>query len=341
MPYFKKFNRFVSSMKVGLILLGLIGLVAAIGTAISPQTFYHTPPFKLLLVLLSINMGFCTCEQIYKFVQVLRKTKTPNRNRFWSKQFSLLILHFGIVLILIGGIVNAYSGQSAPVKVLEGETIAITDVINTKEAFALKVNKFTIDFYADGSPSQYISDITIIDQDKSEEFLVSVNHPLNYRGIKAYQQSYGYSVELINHDGENEKHMLLDEGQVIKFQNTKRLVKFFKYIPDYDARYGMQTKTLRPDNPKIIYSVYEDEHLLGIGAANIAESVQIDEDVLLNFSGLVPYTVLLIKYDPGLLWAGIGSIMLMVGVSCFWYFTNRGRSRRKNKINGGTTDDIV
>lgn len=341
MLHFKKVYRLVSSMKAGLILLGLIGLVAAIGTAIRPQTFYHTTPFKILLVLLFINMGFCTFEQIYKFVKVLRKTKTPNRNRFWSKQFSLLILHFGIVLILIGGIVNAYSGQSAPVKVLEGETIAITDIISAKQAFALKVNQFTIDFYADGSPSQYISDITIIDEVKLENFSVSVNHPLNYRGIKAYQQSYGYMVDVINYDGENESHMLLDEGQIIGFQNTRRLVKFFKYIPNYDARYGMQTKTLRPDNPKIIYSVYEDEQLLGIGAADIAESIQIDEDVFLNFTSLVPYTVLLIKSDPGLLWAGIGSIMLMVGVSWFWYFTSRGKSRRKNKINGGTTDDIV
>ncbi len=341
MTYLKKIYRLISAMRTGLILLGLIGIVSAMGTAIKPHTFYHTIPFKLLLVLLFINMTFCTLEQISRFISILRKTKTSNRKRFWSRQFSLLILHLAIVLILIGGIINAYNGQNAQVKIIEGDTVAINDVIDTKHSFTLKVNQFTIEFYEDGSPAQYISDISIMDKRKTQDFLISVNHPLKYQGIKAYQQSYGYIADLVNHDGKKKENILLSEGQLVEFENTERVFKFYKYIPNYDARYGMQTKTLRPDNPKYIYALYEHNHLLGIGAANIAETVQVDTDVSLTFAGLVPYTVLIVKYDPGLLWAAIGGIMLMLGVCCFWFFTSRKKSRKNNEVNGGTINDTV
>lgn len=324
--YIKQAYNFISSMKIGLLLLGLIGLTSALGSGISPDTFFYTLPFRLLLFLLFINMTFCTINQITRLIKVFRNKRTDNFFRF--RQFSLLILHLGIVLILIGGTINTYQGQSTQIRMVAGDTVDIADVISINETFSLKLNEFKIEFYEDGSPSQYISDVDILDNETHiHNYLISVNHPLNYGEIKAYQHSYGYMLNVELDDNQDVHTHLMAEGQVITFKDTNRIVRVYKYIPNFDVRYGMNTKTIRPDNPKIIYSVYENNEMLGIGAADIGEKVQIDENVFVTFNDVVLYTILSIKSDPGLIWATIGGIMLMVGVCLAFYFAGRKKSK--------------
>lgn len=76
----------------------------------------------------------------------------------------------------------------------------------------------------------------------------------------------------------------------------------------------MNSKTLRPDNPRIIYSIYENEKVLRVGAASFGEKVKVDDTVFLSFDKVQPYTVLQLKSDPGLPYAGLGGLMLMIGV---------------------------
>lgn len=329
----KRVYNFVSAMKTGVVLLALIGIISAIGTVISPNTFFHTIIFKFLLLLLFINMGFCTFNQISRFIKIIKKA--PGTNRFWVRQASLLVLHLGIVLILVGGIINAYQGQSTQVRIIEGNTVNIADIINTNKPFALKVNNFKIDFYEDGSPSQYISQVTIIDRNNSNNYAISVNHPLNHHGIKAYQHSYGYVVNIESNNLKDKENKRIGEGEIIEFADTDRTINLYKYIPNYDMRYGMNSKTARPDNPKIIYSLNEHGHMLGIGLADFGEEVVVDENIFLTFTNVTPYTVLTIKSDPGLLIAGIGGIMLMLGICWFWLLTSRQKSKPKNMVNGG------
>ncbi|MGE5423041.1 MAG: hypothetical protein ACM3QW_07240, partial [Ignavibacteriales bacterium] len=73
-------------------------------------------------------------------------------------------------------------------------------------------------------------------------------------------------------------------------------------------------KSLSPDNPRVIFSVYNDKNLLGIGAAKIGEKIEIDEGSIVKFTAIKPYTVLSAKTDPGLPLTGTGGVMLMLGV---------------------------
>jgi cytochrome c biogenesis protein len=86
----------------------------------------------------------------------------------------------------------------------------------------------------------------------------------------------------------------------------------------------MNTVTLRPDNPRIIFSVYEGDKFLGVGAAAFNEPVEIDENVNVTFTGVEPYTVLEVKHDPGLPLVLAGGITLMLGV-CLALLTAPGR----------------
>jgi len=326
MQIIKNVYAFVSSMKTGLVLLGLIGLASALGSGLLPDTFFYMLPFRILLLLLFVNMGLCTLNQISRFL----KRRSRTKNRLWFRRLNLLVLHLGVVLILIGGAVNTFYGHSRQVRILQGDTIKISDIIPVKESFSLKLNNFRIEYNEDGSPSQYYSMVTVLNkQNALKDFNISVNHPLNYNGIKTYQTSFGYLINVASEDVDNKTVQLFKEGQFVEFVNTDRKVKVYKYIPNFDPKYGMNSKTLRPDNPRIIYSVYEDGELLGIGAASFGKAVQIGDGVMVRFKGVKPYSVLTIKSDPGLPLAATGGIMLMLG-ACLVFISPKGKKPEVN-----------
>lgn len=320
MRILRMFYSYLSSMKTGLIILGMIGLISAIGSALSPDSFFQSTGFKLFLILLLLNMTLCTFNQLIAYfrAQSLKEVK-QNKNLF--RRIGILTLHAGVVLILLGGTVNAFDGQSLPVRIVQGEVLDISEVINKVKPFQVRLDEFKIEFNDDGSPSQYYSDISIIEGGNvTQQYMISVNNPLNYEGIKAYQHSFGY---LVNIKGESnsgwEDQTTLAEGDFWEIQDSDKTVKFFKYIPNFDPNYGLDTKSLRPDNPRVVYSLYEKGKLLKVAAVTFGEQIEIDPENYITFVEVVPFTVLTIKRDPGLFIASVGGLLLMLG-SCLALF---------------------
>lgn len=311
----KKIYLFASSMKTGMVLLGLVGAAAAIGSLLFPGAFFATTPFKLLLVLLFINMALCTIRRGCAYLK--RLSSGTGLKGFSLREWGIFLLHTGLLLVLTGGAIFAWSGQSAEISLKEGETAQINRFIRTERPFSLRLNRFEISYYPDGSPSQYLSDVSIIEDGReAKKYSISVNHPLSYGGVKAYQQSFGYLVVAV---GSNEKKGekttgTLSEGEFIQIPDTTKKVKMYKYIPNFDPKYGMESKTLRPDNPKIIYSVYEGEKLLAVGAASPGERIAVDEGCYVVFKEIRPYSVLKLKTDPGIPLTAAGGLMLIAGV---------------------------
>ncbi|NLU50224.1 MAG: cytochrome c biogenesis protein ResB [Syntrophomonadaceae bacterium] len=341
----EKIYRLISSMKTGLVLLGLIGLMSAIGTGFRPNTFFQTSLFKLMLLLLFLNMGLCTLNQLIRCMK--RSSKSWGKNRL--RQAGLLLLHGGVVLILVGGTVNSYFGHSGELRIVEGNKVDVARVIPTEKPVLLRLDAFKIEFNADGSPSQYYSHVSILEGNKAKgNYRISVNHPLNYGGIKAYQQSFGYLVKVRGESATGEKvEKSLHEGEFLEIPGTERTVKVYKYIPNFAPNYGMDSKTLRPDNPRIVFSVYENGKLLGVGAAPWGKRIKIDNRIYVTFKGVQPFTVLKVKSDPGLPLAAAGGVMLVTGVclaQCLAPVGKRGKqsasSERKLEPVGGIMDGL-
>ena len=301
-------------MQTGLILLGLIGLVAAIGSIVLPEYYFRTSLFKLLLLLLFLNMALCTIKQAVNYVS--RMLNGNRRNSFWFKRAGTTLLHFGIVLVLMGGGINAYYGQNAQISILEGDRVDISRVLQIKQPVYLHLNKFSIDFNRDGTPAQYYSSLDVSGNDKkTKKTNVSVNHPLNYQGIKAYQESFGNLIKVEQNfgDGKSTKALYAEED-IFNVSGSNLQVKVYKYIPNFDPNYGMETKTLRPDNPKIIYAVYNNKTLLDAGTASFGEKIQISAGQYIIFTGVKPYTVLKVKTDPGKPLTSFGGLLLIIGI---------------------------
>lgn len=321
---------FISSMKTGLVLLLLIGLASAIGSSLLPYTFFQTPFFELLLLLLLFNMILCTINRIKRTYRVLI-AKTGSR--VWLRQLGVISLHLGIVLILIGGLVYSTSGQNDTIHLMSGDQVDMAQVLDIKHPFTLQLDEFRIEFNEDGSPSQYISEVTVLEQGQAvERIAISVNYPLNYRGVKAYQSSFGHLIttQYVAKNGAEKVEGFL-EGQWLEPADTDRKIKVYKYIPNFDPNHGMVSVSMRPDNPHIVFSVYEDDKLLGVGAAKINEPTQIDENTYITFSAVEPYTILDVKADPGLPVVLVGGIILMLGV-CLALLAAPVRKKKSNQL---------
>lgn len=314
----KKYNRFynfISSMNAGLILLALIGIASGIGSSVWPDVFFQSLFFQMLLLLFFINMSLCTCKSMVRFVKQ-RKKIVKNRGQM-LRSICLVMLHSGIVLIIIGAGFYSWLGHTAQLSILEGDTVDISKVIQPKTPFSLKLDDFTITFNEDGSAAQYYSTLQISAPDRGNvRQTISVNHPLSYGGIKFYQSSFGYLLDAQTDDGEAaSKNLLVQDGDIISFTATSRIVKIFKYIPHFDPALGMNSKSMAPENPRIVYTLYDGKDLLGIGTASFKEKIKIDDNVFISFQQARPYSILTAKSDPGLPLAATGGILLMLGIS--------------------------
>lgn len=299
---------YIDSMKTGLFLLGLIGIMSAIGSVVSPDSFYNTALFKLLLVLLLLNLTCCTSRQI------IGKAGRGKKILSLSKTGTLLI-HFGIILVLVGGTINVYYGKNAEVTIAEGETVDIASIMPTSEPLRLHLEQFSIDYNADGSPSQYTALLNREEPtNEASSYTISVNHPQKMAGIKAYQEGFGYLIGIHGNFGAN---TLIDDfiepGSAFYLPESDRQVRINEYVPNFEPD-NTRSGSLRPDNPKVIFSIYEKGKLLGRGAAPFEQQLEIADGKYITFTGVKPFTILRLKSDPGMPVAASGGFMLILGV---------------------------
>ena len=130
--------------------------------------------------------------------------------------FGVYLVHLSVLLILIGGIVGSFFGFEAYVNIPEGEIASVVRLRRTQApkalSFSVHCKDFAVDFYENGAPKEYRSDLSFMDSGKVLlEGTLLVNHPITFRGITFYQSSYGTipgrKVRLrISQDGERSQN---------------------------------------------------------------------------------------------------------------------------------------
>ena len=113
----------------------------------------------------------------------------------WTR-FGVYAVHLSIILLLVGALIGSMFGFDGYVNIAEGEAVSAVKLRNSggfqKLDFQLRCDAFKVTFYPSGSPKEYRSSMTVIEQGKSvlhKEIIV--NSPLRYKGINIFQSSYG------------------------------------------------------------------------------------------------------------------------------------------------------
>ena len=114
------------------------------------------------------------------------------------RRCSVVLLHTSFVVILAGAFITHVSAERGMIHLYIGETSGKYMVADKRQGmkekqlpFQLKLNNFNI-VYHNGTKAEqdYESNLTVIDNGKRENTVVSMNKILNYRSYRFYQSSY-------------------------------------------------------------------------------------------------------------------------------------------------------
>jgi cytochrome c biogenesis protein len=109
------------------------------------------------------------------------------------------IIHLSLLLILIGGLVGKFWGVEGRLLVLEGQqakTFVLKDNSERPLNFDVRLDRFQVQYYRQGTPAEFRSDLTFLQNGK--EVLKNdcrVNAPVTFGGLTFYQSSYGVQPE--------------------------------------------------------------------------------------------------------------------------------------------------
>lgn len=261
------------------------------------------------------------------------------RNRY--SVLAVYIIHASLLLIFLGGIVDALAGYKGFLMLTKGQTVselALNDNKTIKKLpFAIRFDSGGREDYADGSPKKWWSDLTVLENGK--EILkkeIVVNDPLVYKGVRFYQSSFGTSGQIDSltltvtpkSDPKTAKEVTLT-GNAPSAIDDDATVQIAKFIPDYVIENGqMFSRSNDAVNPAIELKIESKKGgTSGIWmfpadpqAPKIGEAAY---DFAYKSGKLAPFTGLSVSHEPGQ-WAVWGGVLLMaVGLAMAFYCVHR------------------
>ncbi|GAB6181945.1 cytochrome c biogenesis protein ResB [Desulfotomaculum defluvii] len=216
------------------------------------------------------------------------------KKKTWSNLASPL-LHLAMIFIIAGSVVGAIWGHEQYVEVTAPGRAELSQ---QGFPFDIQVKKFSIEQYEDGTPKQYTSLIEVLlANEKKLEKAVSVNHPLNYQGVKIYQTSYGYQLQGAVRDEKHTFNFNIEEGERILLGGPAQL--------ELEVRW-----------PR--YVVYSNGMPFSMGIAELEVPIDLMDNQVV-FTNRTPYTGLQIKKDPGLPLIWLGFILFLMALPVCLY----------------------
>ncbi|MDX8387266.1 MAG: cytochrome c biogenesis protein ResB [Ghiorsea sp.] len=113
-------------------------------------------------------------------------------------KWGYILVHSAMLVILVGGWMSVQFGFRGSMSVVEGGSgstiyyLKGTGFEELEMPFEVRCNDFSVNFFSTGAPSEFRSNLTILEDGK--EMMTSeiiVNEPLYYKGVRIYQASFG------------------------------------------------------------------------------------------------------------------------------------------------------
>jgi len=262
--------------------------------------FFRTPQqFQRLKITTQLNN--------LKFHKLLAKIKQTQYSVFHQKniiyaykgligRIAPIIVHFSMILILIGTILGSVNGFKAQEIIPKTETFHIQNILSNGQVTLIpkvstRINDFWITYTKQTTINQFYSDISILNVDGNEidRKTIYVNSPAKYRGINYYQTDWN----LIGLRVQNENSTFL-QYPLINFGNAQNKI-WITWIP----------KTTNLDSGIIILmdnlqgycSIYNE---FGEFLGNLELNERVNLGLPITLVDILSSTGLQIKTDPGI-----------------------------------------
>ena len=258
------------------------------------------------------------------------------RNRI--SEMAVYIVHASLLLIFLGGIVDALYGWRGFVTLTRGQQssqVVAQNGVKRDLSFAVRCDGAGQENYTDGTPKRWWSDLAVLENGQVvQRKQIVVNEPLVYSGVRFYQASYGHTGKLDKlmitatpRDGGTHQDIAigLNETLPLDIDTTVRLAEF---IPDYVVRDGqVYTRSNDLENPAAHLIVESKKSGQAVnfwlppieGFEQNASSPYTFEarDVQMAY-----FTGLEVSHEPGQwsVWAGV--IVMGFGLAVVFYFVH-------------------
>ena len=146
---------------------------------------------------LSQMLQFWPFVMIWTWMMVIAGLATLNHLLRWKwREIPFIVNHLGVFLAIVCATLGSADLQELQMTVF-GDTpewrALSDDGAVVEPGLTVELQQFTVDYYEDGTPKRFASDISVNSDDgETVDGTVEVNKPLKVKGWKIYQ--YGYDV---------------------------------------------------------------------------------------------------------------------------------------------------
>lgn len=284
--------------------------------------FYSQPrQFEKFSLSASVPQG--SLEQLVPLLQQRRYKIFQEGDKLYAHKgivgrIGPILVHASMLLILLGAIWGAMTGFFAQEMVPSGQTFQVRNIFDAgpwataqiPKDWAVKVNRFWIDYTPDGTIDQFYSDLSVVDLDGQEvdRQTIHVNKPLRYKGVTFYQADW--AVAAVRFRLNNSPVLELPMGQLDTGGAGRLWGTWLPTKPDLSQGVSVIAKDLQGT-----LLIYDMQGKL-ISTVRQGMSVEVN-GVNLAIVELIGSTGLQIKADPGipLVYTGFGLLMLGVAMS--------------------------
>lgn len=303
------------------------------------QFFRTTSQFSRLKIFTILNN--------FSFNQIIAQIKLANYSIFQQKniiycykgltgRIAPIIVHFSMILVLLGTIVGSLFGFKAQELVPKTESFHIQNILSNGQLTTIpktsaRINDFWITYTKNKTISQFYSDISILDT-KGKEIkrkTISVNYPLIDNNVYYYQTDWN----LIGLRFQTEQNNTI-EYPLVNLNNNSNKVWLSWIATSSSLSEGF---VIIADNLQGYCSIYNE---VGQFLGNVELNETINLKSPLTLIEIISSTGLQIKTDPGIpiIYAGFFFLMLSTLISYITYSQIWIIQNNNKLFIGGTTN---
>jgi cytochrome c biogenesis protein len=272
--------------------------------------------------------------------------------------FGVYCVHISILVMMAGVIIGSLLGFEGYMDIPEGESSAIVTLKGERGVknldFAIRCDRFFIDFYENGAPKTYRSDLTFLKADRTvQSSSVLVNHPASFAGISFYQANYGMipsgdPVMIVTQDDKKIKDVKVAIGMEFELPGKKAKVQMTRVEENLMGMGPAVKLNIQSPGGDIQFWVFQAIEQIMHANPGLLEQVP-----LFNPGAFEPYiffleqadrryyTGLQVARDPGVPVVATGALLMMIGFIIVFFCSHRQIWIRLDREAGKTRISIA
>ena len=290
---------------------------------VAKRWHYYTKPQSFSKLALSTELIGRSLEEIAPVLTKFGYQVYQENGQLYARKGLIgrvgpIFVHASMLLILIGAILGSLTGFIGQEMIPSGQAFQIKNVTEAgiwshiPKDWAVKVNRFWIEYTPSGAIDQFYSDLSVIDNKSGKELdrqTIHVNKPLRYDGVTFYQANWDIASVRFTLNASPVLQLPMTALQA-KGTNNKVWGSWLPTKPDLSAGVTLITPDLQ--GTLLIY----DEKGDLVSTVRAGGSTEVN-GITLTIKELVGSTGLQIKSDPGipLVYTGFGLLMMGVVMS--------------------------